>query len=278
MHVEGDDARVQQCLCAYAKTLKTYLGPEIAAAPTITRSPLYTLGPKGESPAIDRTGENLFIKSYWTDLLPHLKWALACKGPMFRFRVVTDEKLRTVWVGNESYKQRAKSERDDLMTFNGLGDIIGPDYDLVILRLGFLGYKNAAMPGVLKEALMIRESALKPTWVVEVPSSLFGPGHLSYSEDVGGYIERLFEVVNLVRERSETDLPHGIYGGIEEPIEDVGMGAHTPMPERVVVSQPKERFTAPPAIVEDMGAVMGDNRKFKKNGGFGKKRGGGGPV
>lgn len=278
LHVEGDDARVAQCICAYAKTLKAYLGPEIAAAPTITRSPLYTLGKRGEPPTIDRTPDNLFIKSYWTDLLPHVKWALACKGPLFRYRVVTDEKLRTVWVGNESYKQRAKSERDEVVTFNGLADLVGPELDLVVIRLGFLGYKNIAMPGILKEALMIREAAGKPTWLVEVPSSIFGYGHFSYNEDVGGYVERLFEVVNLVRERSEQDAPHGFGLDQEEPVEDVGMGAHTPDPEPVL-RQPKERFKAPPAVeVPDMSAILGDDsRKFKK--GNGKKRsGGGGPL
>jgi hypothetical protein len=278
LHVEDDDTRVAQCLCAYAKKLKAYLGPEISAAPTITRSPLYALGARGEPPAIDRMGDNLFIKSYWTDLLPHLKWALACRGPMYRYRIVTDEKIRTVFVGNDSYRQRSKADRDEVVTFNGLGDLVGPDLDLVIIRLGFLGYKNISMPGALKEALMIRESAAKPTWLVEVPSSPYGPGHFSYNEDVGGYIERLFEVVDLVRERVERDTPHGYDVGQEEPVEDVGMGAHTSDPEPV--RKPVERFKASPTVeTPDMGALLGDDsrKRFKKFGGK-KRGGGGGPI
>jgi len=272
LHVNGDDSRVQQCICSYAKTLKAYLGPEIAAAPTVTRSPLYAVGEKGAPPSVDRTKDNLFIKSYWSDLLPHLKWTLACKGPMFRYRVVTDEKLKTVYLGGESYGQRSKEVRNEIVTYNSIGDLVGPDLDLVVLRLGFLGYKNVAMPGILKEALMLRESALKPTWVVEVPSSVFGPGHFSYNEDVANYIERLFDVVNLVRERDVQDAPHGFEGESTEPVEDVGLGP-SPMPK----AQPKERFYAPVVDMADYAAILGEsgNRKGKK----GKKGDkGGGPV
>lgn len=272
-HIKDDDTRVQQCICSYAKTLKAYLGPEIAASPTITHSPLYALGSKGEPPAVDRTGENLFIKSYWSDLLPHLKWTLACKGPMFRYRVVTDEKLKTVWLGNENYAKRAKDIRDEMTSFNSIGDLVGPDLDLVIIRLGFLGYKNVAMPGVLKEALMLRESAFKPTWVVEVPSSIFGPGHFSYNEDVANYIERLFQVVNLVSaRRSEQDAPHGFDS--DEPIEDFGMGAPIPEPMPAVTAQPKERFTAPVVDISDAYAILGEERKSKKKKNKGNREGG----
>ena len=263
IHVEGDDTRVQQCICSYAKTLKAYLGPEIAAAPTITRSPFYVLGGKGEPPKADRTTDSLFIKTYWSDLLPHLKWGLACKGPLFRYRIVTDEKLKTVYVGNESYRTRSREVRDEVTTFNGLGDLVGPEIDLVIIRLGFLGYKNVAMPGVLKEALMIRESASKPTWIVEVPSSPFGAGHFSYNEDVANYVERLFEVINLVKARSDEDSPHGFE--VSEPIDDVGLGAHTPDPMPVPAVRPKERFVAPVLDCSDYVDRKSTKNKNKKN-------------
>lgn len=278
--VENDDSRVQQCICTYAKALKAHLGPEIASAPTVIYSPLYVLGEKGQPPKVDRTGDNLFIKTYWTDFLPHLKWTLACKGPLYRYRIVTDEKLRSVWFGKEAYGQRSKEAREELDTFNGLSDLIGTDLDLVIIRLGFLGYKNVAMPGILKESLMVRESVNKPTWIVEVPSSIFGPGHYSYNEDVAGYISRLFEVQDLTVARPTTDSPHGfaLDEFPEEPVEDVGLGA-APPPVRVV-KQPKEMFTAPAATTPapapmDMSALEGDSgyKKGKKS-----KRGGGGPV
>ncbi len=272
-HVEGDDTRVTQCICSYAKTLKAYLGTEIAKAPTITHSPLYVLGDRGQTPKVDRTRENLFISSYWSDLLPHLKWTLACKGPMFRFRVVTDEKLKTVYLGNESYKLRAKDVRDGVETFNSIGDLVGPDIDLVILRLGFLGYKNVAMPGVLKEALLLRESADKPTWLVEIPNMPFTYGHFSHSEDVAEYVNRLYDKLTFKSEGRpyEQTIPFD-----DELGDEVGISA--PLP----VSRPRPSTPQPPPPsieIPDLDVVMESQPRYKKAGSFNKKRkGGGGPA
>ncbi len=188
-----DDLNVRECKCAYAKRLKAHLGPEIAGAPLPdlddTESLLFL--PGGE----DCTEKNTILQGYWTDVLPQIKWALGCKGPMFRFTVLTDEKLRTVYLGKESYAQRAKSKRDDMETFNSLADIVGTEYDLVIIKLGFLGYKNIAMPGILKESLMLREVACKPTWLVESPQAPFASGHFAHNDDVAEYIRTRFDSV-----------------------------------------------------------------------------------
>lgn len=281
--VEGDDMTVQQCICAYSRALKLHLGAEIATAPNITQSPLFMAGASGEPPKLDRTKENLFLKGYWTDLLPHFKWALGCKGPTFRYRIVTDEKLKTVYVGAESYATRAKGRRDEIVTYNSLSDLVGPDLDLVIIRLGFLGHKNVAMPGVLKESLMIREFACKATWIVEVPTSIFGHGHFSYSEEVAEYIENNFEVVNLTRKESarSDEVPHGIAipqlliaSTIGEET-DVGLGVHSSpemdpvvLPAAAMQHMPKPRFDSPVSL-----DLPGSNRKSyagkksKKSGG-----------
>lgn len=289
----ADDMTVQQCICAYSRALKLHLGAEIATAPVL-RSPLLQLGPPGEPPKVDRTSENLFLKGYWPDLLSHLKWALGCKGPLFRFRVVTDEKLKVVYLGAESYGARAKGRRDEVTTFNSLSDLVGPDIDLLILRLGFLGYKNQAMAGILKEALMIREFACKPTWIVEVPTSPFGPGHFSYSEEVGDYIAAGFQIVDLTRKESarKDAVPHGFemsplamrLHGDEDSDEDIGLGgatlgAPTITPE-VEQFMPKPRFKAPaaPSLPEEM-SLPGEGRSERKPSWKGKKKpSGGGPV
>lgn len=266
--IDLDDTRVVQCICSYAKTLKAYLGPEIASAENIRQSVLYQLDGKGKPPKVDRTKDSLFIKSYWSDLLPHLKWTLAGKGPMFRFRIVTDEKLKSVYVGNESYKYRAKDVRDEIETFNSIGDLIGPDIDLVILRLGFLGYKNVAMPGVLKEALMLRESATKPTWLVETPDKPFTYGYFSYNEDVAEYIGKLFDVVTIkgdkpVYEALSSDLPQPDDSGV------VGIPS-APVKPAIEFRPP------PPPIQYNVDVVLDEgHHKYKKNG---KKVKGGGPA
>jgi len=275
--VEGDDTTVQQCICSYSRALKAHLGAEIATAPLIQQSPLFAGGPPGEPPKLDRTRDNLFLKGYWRDLLSHLKWSLGCKGPMFRYRMMTDEKLKAVWLGAESYVTKAKSRRDEVVTYNSLNDLVGPDIDLVIIRLGFLGYKNIAMPGILKEALMIREFACKPTWLVEVPTSIFGPGHFSYSEEVEEYVAAHFEVVNLTRKESarSDEVLHGF--AVTQPDEEsVGVGVDTPPPEALRQHMPEERLKSPPRTYTESD-LPGEGYGARKRSQWGKKKGGG-PV
>lgn len=200
-----DDITIRQCVCAYARMMAHHLGPELAKAPKPDKHVLFQRGEPGEPPKVDKTTQNLFIKGKWTALLPHFKHALVCKGPAFRFRIVTDEQLKTVYVGAQSYGSRPKSKRDDMETYNSIADFVGPDLDLVILRLGFLGHKNVAMPGVLKEAIMLRDVHGKATWLIEEPTSIFGPGHLSYNEDVSDYIYEHFEIVNFLQPTPTTE-------------------------------------------------------------------------
>lgn len=231
LRVEGDDLSSTQCVCYYARQLKVYWGPEIAAAKTLRGSFFFV--PKGD----DFTTRNLFIKAYWRELLPHVKWALGCKGTMFRYRVLTDEKLRTIYVGAESYTSRPRSKRDDMVTINTLADVVGPEIDLVIIRLGFLGYKNIAMPGILKEALMLREVACKPTWVVESPNAPLVPGHFAYSEDVFDYVAASFTSIKL----SDFD---------EERDDGVAPQDYSS----------KKKASKPPVPVEDVDITAGDEK------------------
>ncbi len=278
--VPDDDTIVMQCICAYARLLKAHLGPEIATTVTLSVSPLFEPGEPGEPPVVDRTHENLFLKGAWQDILPHLKWALGCKGPMFPFRMVTDEKLKVVYVGAESYAAKAKGSRDTVITYNSLADLIGPDQDLVIIRLGFLGHKNIAMAGILKEALMIREFACKPTWLVDMPEVPFGMGHFAFSEENASYIASRYTIVNVA------PVPGGRHTFSHEPPviftdgEDVGMGG---MPS--IMPEPAPRGTFPESArprrvtTDSLPEIEmpGENRKtYKPN----KKRGsgGGGPV
>lgn len=189
LRVPDNDGMVQQCRCSFLAALRAHLGPEIASARLLKASPLY-----GFKPARDRTSDNLFLHGPWGDILAHLKWTLAAKGTGFTFKIVTDERLRTVYVGSESYAQRQRQARDHGEVYNSLADLIGPP-ELVIIRLGFLGYRNIAMPGVLKEALMLREGPGKATWLVDMPHQEYTFGHHAYSEEASMYIEANFEHV-----------------------------------------------------------------------------------
>ncbi len=252
--IEVDDLTVKQCICAFARAMKEHLGPEIALARSLASSPLFVAGdPK---PKIDRTGDDLFLKGYWVDLLSHFKSALAGKGLFFSFKIVTDERLRTVYLGGEKYSAHPKNKRDEMATNNSLSDLVGPDIDLVIIRLGFLGYKNVAMPGILKEALMLRAAATKPTWIVEDPSQgYFGPGHLAYSEDLAEDIDRRFKVIELTNKKRSIPEPEP-----ESAEEDVDLDAPIPVKEIIVA---KPRFVALPPPEIDTGA-LGDGEGPKK--------------
>ena len=241
IYIDNGDSDVEPCRCLRARILKQYMGPEIASAPTILRSPLFVVD--NDDVTLDRTRENLFIKTSWQTILPHLKWALYCKGIRFQFRVITDEKIRTVFVGNESYMARAKGKRDDVVTINSLSDLVGSDYKLVIIRLGYLGHKNIAAPGALKEALMLREVACLPTWIIEETDRPFPECH-TYSNDVAMYIEQKYETVTL------DAAPHQARVEYEpsEPVEDISATedpSEMAPPPRVFHARPAPERPAP---------------------------------
>lgn len=246
------------------------LGPEIASVQGCN-SPLYQCPP--HSPVVkDYTTQNLLLVSTWPGLLPHFKWALYAKGQMFRFRVVTDNKIKTVFVGDDQYRARPTSVREDMRTFNNLEDLVG-DLDLVILKLGYLGHKNAAAAGALKEALLIREVARKPTWVIE-DTRVGYEWHHSRSPEVEDYLERHFERMELapadpgmpIRERREDDL-HEVEGMSVEDHE-VEPPPSTPRPaRRVPLATAKVEVDVDLERLAD--GVMGGEKKpkFKRKGG-----------
>jgi hypothetical protein len=203
----------QQCRCAFVKNVKRRLGKDIMNAhPAVYSSPLYEPAKDGGPPLIDLTTENLFIRARWEDFLPHFKLAatnlLSRTGFQWYFQLVTDERIKSVFVGNESYSSRARKQRDDVASFNSLGDLLGGDFDLVIIQLGYLGYKNVAAPGALKEALLIRQAANKPTWIVDPNQNegRFQPGHLAYSQDLAEYLALRYMELELKIDR-EVPLP-----------------------------------------------------------------------
>ena len=264
-----NDHDVETCRCLKARLIRQHLGTEIASADTITNSPLLSV--QDDVVQHDRTTENLLIKARWYDVLSHLKWVLYCKGTRYRFRITTDEKVRTVWVGNERYVSKSKATRDDGVSYNSLADLVGADLELVILRLGKLGYKNVAAPGVLKEALMLREVACLPTWLIEEPETPWGYGCHTFSDDVGDYIDRRFKIVSLVSKARSTPIQH-----VEMP-EDCS-----------AAEEPAEQYTRPSPSVQsrfpssnqpnpDMMSVVSAPDRYKKKS-WGKKPSGGGPV
>jgi len=271
----GDDADKKQCVCSFRTNIKKRLPPDIAEAPPMNASPLLEVGGPGEV-KVDLTSENLFIKGYWSDLASHLRLVLTIKmlhNLLYQFQIITDARLRDVYVGSESYTARSRKKRDDIETNNKLSDVIGGDRELVIIRLGFLGYANRAMPGILKEAILLRHAVGKPTWIIEEPNSIFGPGHFSYDAEVAELISQRFSVVE-IKARVERELvPRGVKGAHLAVTEEEGMSLDTeeaPKPRRKFV-MPEPAIPAPASSTIDMGLLTDDGKKKKYKG----KRNGG---
>jgi hypothetical protein len=285
--IEVNEDTSARCRCSLVRALIRHLGPDIAAAPDINESPLYKVNPQaaraGESPLVDKTQSNLFLKGWWTDLLPHLKFVLIAKGIDFPYRIVTDERLKTIYVGAEAYLSRSRKRREDGDSYNSLSDLIGPEFKLIVVRMGFLGHRNVAMPGILKEALMLRQAAGRATWLVEEPDRLFGPYHRAYDEDVASYIDRHFEVIDLTSEEK----PEAEQKNHDAPIpdeEDFTMGAEEP--EKKPAPKPKPKPAVQSVFTEERPAkvalaadpLLERTWSGSKKGNFKKRSGGGGPA
>jgi hypothetical protein len=255
--------------CLRPRLVREFLGPDLVTANSLKSSPLYeALGDVNEVPTLDRTLENIFIKSRWPPLRPHLKLALGHRywlDSKFRFRMETDERIFNVWIGKEDYRHRSRSVRDDATTFNGLRDLV-LDPDLLILRLGHMGHPNKAAPGALKEALQLREVALKPTWVVQDPT---GDYPHSWSVDVATYLSEHFDVVDF----SHPGALASSAFTTPTPTMDVEEH-HAPRPSR------RTRSAPPPPTPDVDGSLgiagAGDSKGYR--GGVHKKRSSEGPV
>lgn len=275
-----DDLTDRFCVCSYRRALQAHLGPEIACAPMPAASPLYVHSEKrGEPPEVDKTVRNLMIHGNWHDIIPHVKWSLIAKGLSFYTKVVTDEKLKNVWLGNEKYMARSRKNRDDDVTYNSLSDLIGENYDLLIIRLGCLGYKNIAMPGILKESLMIRQVAMLPTWLIVEPRDPFIPGHFSYSDDVHAYIaHNKFEVMRF--KETEASKAASLLAPDDDGTVSLGTDTTPEQPEEPTRPQPTRNHQPSSPPTQGMNMEGLDNApgkwKPKKKGRFGGGSGEGG--
>lgn len=275
--IEVDEhGSTKQCVCSFRADCRKRLPPDIAGAGTVKDSPLLSIGAPGEV-FVDLTSENLFIKSDWSDLAPHLLRVLTYKmlhNLMFPFQIVMDVQLKDIYVGSEAYTSRSRKNRDDIKTYNNLSDLVGVDKELVIIRLGFLGHSNKAMPGILKEVIRLRRGLCKPTWIVEEPNSIFGPGHFSYDQEVAEMIHQTYSVVEIKSNVERIVAPRGVVGAKLALEDDDGMSVDKE--EEVVAPKPRKKFVMPPEAIPastastvDMGLLTGEGKKKKwKGGGF----------
>lgn len=271
--VEGDVPIPVPCVCLKVHFWASYLGADIFNSQAVV-SHLYSpvVDPETLEISGDRTEDNLFIKGLWSDLKQHLKFVLFSKRkqfPNFTFEIIDDGLLVDVWLGRKAYNNHARQDRDSMVTYNSLRDLVS-DPSLVIIRLGAMTAPNRAAPKVLMEALSIRFQAGAPTWLVE-DWKPFGDGHMFYNEDVDDFIIRRFDIVDLGGDvKAEREARQE--GEQFENGGTVAFDTESEPPPRVVpVSQYKERITTDRQPQQSKNAQW---KKHKKGGGNNSGNGG----
>jgi len=223
---------------------------------------------------VDRSGDNLFIKCSWEDFRPHFRliaqFLLERHSFQWHFRFVTDEQIKTVFVGSEAYAAKPKKKRDEVISFNSLGDLIGESWDLVIIRLGIISYKNVAMPGALKESLRIREVLNKPTWILDDPGKPFEIGHEAYSAELAEYIKIWFDEVDLPRGESNTKRQGAGGTSLYLQPDDHGLALDddhksASKPEPKSNPRPSAKLSQPYAMENDPVICREGTKKYKKS-------------
>ena len=307
--IPKDELHDTMCLCLKVRKAKQTLDsthdsdmPLWTYGDKIAETPLYKPGGVGKPPEIDRTDERLYLSGSEWAIYAHLRRALGSKlldtDCQFRLKIVTDQRLKDVYVGNESYEKRSKKDRDDRVVTNSFADLIGVEFDLVIIRLGFLKGKNVAAANLLQEALCLRDASFKPTWIAEEDGRPFVDGYPAYSPVIKQYIEQRFEWVRLeeTAEVGEASRPVEAPLLTAEQISEMGLDdtaasepeqpQGAPMgrplartqplvakPVYVPPYEPKREEPPPVTGTNDMGALGGGKKREKY--GYEKKKGGG---
>jgi len=256
---------------------------DIRESKSIPSSPLFSPSTNGP-PLVDLTQQNLLIRGVTrAGFLPHLKLALVGKiwtNPTYAYKVVGDARLRDVYVGNEAYRSRAATAREQTENNNAIADLVGKDYDLVVILLGTLGHKNVAAPGILREALMHREMLGKPTWLFQSSDPRYEWRHSKDAESEL-FIEH-FQVIRLTSDDQtpddERELENShitVDDGKTEPADLNELVEEYEEPVVNVPSRSKKPSVKPPIkepvtpqsdeIVAGFGGGPGGNRKKKYN-------------
>jgi hypothetical protein len=298
--VRVNDDTWKSCWCSFSRMFSARVGIAIASSRTLDSSPLYAPA-TSTTPAVDLTKSNVYLTGWSQDIMAHVKFAMIAKylehDLHYYMRLVTDEQLKSVYLGEMSYKSKKSKDRDleASVSYNTLSDFIGPDLHLAIIELGTLGYPNRAMPGILKESLLIRQAAGKPTWIFDTPEKPWSPGHFSYNDDVCEYVSRYYKSINLtelkpgqvVIPRNQTADFYSSEDGMSVDRDDVDEDQN----EVVTVRPPAAYKPAPkPMSAHEKRNYVKDNdldivseetsfgKKKSKHSGGKNGKGGGGPI
>ena len=196
--VPNDPESRAKCKCTLERLYRAKLGQEIFEAKNLKEKTEYT----------DLMDNNLFVVSTRRDFMPHLRYALIDKGLNYFARVTNDSQMLDAWLSKEKSRSR-DGGTTEVDYFTSLRDLT-QDPQLLIIFLCVVSYPNRALPGVLLEALRIRDFEGKPTWVINPHAHPFTEGHLCWSTEVEGYISENFKTRKIAPSIKTKSLYEGV--------------------------------------------------------------------
>lgn len=203
--VESDKAynpfpRYKRCVCLIQDKFRSHVGEDIFEAEELD-----------ESPFLELSFEDVFIRGSRKKLLPHLRYTLFERGFNFFYREVNDQILTDAWLGKS--ERTEVPDRDIDKGFKNLPDAVHPP-DLLLIRFGVKKTPNKELPNVIFEAVKTRRDAGKPTWILNPPDYPFAPGdpadpesgHMCYSDQLDRYLDDHFQFVDIGSDVQEADV------------------------------------------------------------------------
>lgn len=166
-------------ICTYRVAVKVRQGMD----PSIRAVPHYTGAP---TPLLTEDHPHLFFDKSWQVVARNTQnYILNQPDPMnFVCRVTSDREILEVRLGNQT-----EENRDTRLS---LSAFMRPP-DLVVIRLGELGYPNKAAGGYLYEAIIARIRDNKRTWIQCAPSNPYCPGHLTWDASLNHLFDSIFK-------------------------------------------------------------------------------------
>lgn len=148
------------------------------------------------------TRDDMIIYASWGDALPQIANVFFTMwrdmGMHVRTKIVTDKDiLRANFSDVNKYPSDGEGETKRRVTDEPVHKLISEEYVLLVIRLGFLGRANSAMPGYLYEALRYRESKGVRTWIISDPKRPFDKTHFAWDQQVDEYIGERYATAHL---------------------------------------------------------------------------------
>ena len=151
------------------------------------------------SPLKALTKENVWATANFQTMRSHVRHVALHQSTSWRFRGCTDVDLMTSWLAStilrrgEIFDSDISSIASVTSQMHSLQDFVEPP-ELLIIQLGVKSARNSAMSEVFLEALRIRMSVDRPTWVFDQRESPFDISHLAYSQEAYDELSRFKRV------------------------------------------------------------------------------------